>query len=106
MKKMLDKVNRTGKIVVDAAEIRELLKMVALGAGKPVDLRVCIKGDLLLTKQGNLLTYSHSRKAETNYCPHVVIYSSGQYGTRCDDGFVFPNKRSEEDEDVIMVLGQ
>lgn len=69
-----------------------------------VDLRNCIKGDKLLTKQGDILIYDEYVK--NDFYPHKVIYPDGSTGSRIDSGHVMKNahKRLDSDKDVIEIL--
>ena len=63
------------------------------------DMMQCKPGDKLLTSHGVILEYL-GRSSSREY-PHSVLYPDGSHGTRCNDGFVFANRRLPEDEDVI-----
>ena len=69
-----------------------------------VDLKKCKKGDKLLTKQGDILTYDNY--VENDFYPHKIIYPNGSYGSRIDSGHVMKNseKRLDTDRDVIGIL--
>jgi hypothetical protein len=68
-----------------------------------VDLRTCKKGDILISKHGERLTYVRPLPLE-NYFDHEVKYSNGAIGTRTDDGFVYRNVRLETDHDIVEII--
>ena len=47
-----------------------------------IDLRECKKGDKLISKHGETLTYVEHRPEE--YFPHIVEYSDGSGGSRTE----------------------
>ena len=67
-----------------------------------IDLRKCKKGDKLISKHGETLTYVEHRPEE--YFPHIVEYSDGSGGSRTDEGWVGRNKRLETDHDIVEVI--
>ena len=70
-----------------------------------VDLRQCKAGDKLLTKHGTILTYvgPNDSPYPTEY-PHLIMYPSGGFGSRTDNGQVFVQARRPEDEDIVEIL--
>lgn len=75
---------------------------------KTIDLNTCKKGDILISKHGEKLTYVEPLNPETDYYDHRVQYSSPGlgYGTRTNDGFVMRNvaKRLETDHDIVEII--
>lgn len=69
-----------------------------------IDLRECKKGDILLTRQGDILIYDEY--VENDFYPHKIIYPSGSSGSRIDSGHVMknPEKRLDSDRDVIEII--
>lgn len=63
------------------------------------DMRKCNPGDKLVSVHGTILEYV-SKTGPSQY-PHTVMYPSGGFGTRTDDGHVFQHKHLKEDEDII-----
>lgn len=71
-----------------------------------VDLRMCEKGDMLVTKHGLTLTYV-KRLPKAHYYDHEIKYpylNGNGYGTRTHDGHVFREKRKPEDQDIIKII--
>lgn len=108
MKKIIEKMlsNSDGKVVLDVSELRDMFSGLAakLADKNPVDLTVCVPGDLLLSRSGKILTYVRYVPA-ANY-PHVVQYPSGASGSRCTDGYVCAHSRLPTDEDIVLILGK
>jgi hypothetical protein len=78
-----------------------------------VDLRNCVKGDILISALGAKLEYvSPTQNGE--YLEHKVrylvdpngkAYPKGCMGTRTHDGYVFRNKRiPETDHDIVEII--
>jgi len=78
-----------------------------------VDLRNCVKGDILISALGAKLEYvSPTQNGE--YLEHKVRYlvdpngkpyPKGCMGTRTHDGYVFRNKRiPETDHDIVEII--
>ena len=63
------------------------------------DMNQCKPGDKLISVHGMILEYV-GHDGSCHY-PHIVKYPNGSTGSRCDDGFVFYNKRLPEDENII-----
>lgn len=80
-----------------------------------IDLRVCKKGDILISSLGATLKYvSPTPWKNYSYLDHVVKYIEDKdgnkmreesYGTRTHDGYVFANKRiPESDHDIVEII--
>lgn len=79
-----------------------------------IDLRICKKGDILISSQGAKLEYiSPTPYEHLTYLDHVVRYikdkdgkgmGKNNYGTRTHDGFVFAKNRiPETDHDIVEI---
>jgi len=70
-----------------------------------VDLRICEKGDILITVHGLMLKYV-GPLPEENYFDHEVEYPEENvgYGTRTHEGYVFRKKRLPEDQDIAKII--
>jgi hypothetical protein len=83
---------------------------------KPVDLRLCKKGDILISRHGAILRYVKPTDEDFMYnkgFTHLVkydknevlgIHTSNSHGTRTNDGRVFVNKSLPEDHDIAFVI--
>jgi hypothetical protein len=81
-----------------------------------VDLRKCKKGDKLRIRTNewfinkgisDIVVYKEPIKEGDilrSLYQHVVVYSDGSEGTRCDNGNAFALKRLPTDPDVIEIL--
>lgn len=70
-----------------------------------VDLRICKKGDILISKQGTKLKYVRPLP-EGNYYDHEVEYidKNRGNGTRIHDGHVYRHNRMDSDEDIVKII--
>ena len=71
-----------------------------------IDLRECVKGDLLISSLGGKLKYLRPTN-EHEYLDHVVEYLDDNLGsgTRTHDGFVMKYDRdSKIDHDIIKII--
>jgi hypothetical protein len=66
-----------------------------------IDLRNCKKGDKLISKHGETLTYVEYQPEQ--YFPHLIEYADGSVGSRTDEGWVGKNMRYERDHDIVKV---
>ncbi|HSE99797.1 MAG TPA: hypothetical protein VLA48_02785 [Nitrososphaeraceae archaeon] len=73
-----------------------------------IDLNTCKKGDILISKHGERLTYVRKLNPEIDYYDHEVSYNSELLGngTRTNDGFVMRNEnaRLESDHDIVEII--
>lgn len=83
---------------------------------KPVNLKLCKKGDILISRHGAILRYdslitdeylvkanlNHRVKYDKN--ESLGIYVNNSYGTRTNDGRVFVNRPLPEDHDIAFVI--
>jgi hypothetical protein len=71
-----------------------------------IDLRICKKGDILISRQGTKLKYFRPLNSEIDYYDHEVEYldKNRGNGTRTHDGHVFRNNRNENDEDIVKII--
>ena len=88
--------------------IRNQIKIITMA----VDLRKCVKGDILISKHGAILRYLGPTD-ELHYYDHIVEYifvdgeiNTGQLGngTRLHDGYTFRKNRLETDHDIVSVI--
>lgn len=107
-----------GQVYVDPSGEVVFVGELFSGRGKnensiePVDLRTCKPGDILVSSQGYKLKYvSHTPWKWYTYLDHVVEYldenggSTGNYGTRTHDGYVFKNNRNPyTDHDIVKII--
>jgi hypothetical protein len=79
---------------------------------KKVDLNICKKGDILISKHGAILKYLEPLPEE-HYYDHRIEYlcldgvlNEGQLGsgTRNNDGTVFKNKHLDTDHDIVSII--
>ena len=73
---------------------------------QPIDLRMCKKGDMLLSSQGAKLKYIRPTN-DDEYLDHVVEYLDEGLGrgTRTHDGYVFKHNRiPSTDHDIISII--
>lgn len=77
-----------------------------------IDLRKCVKGDVLIGRHGAVMRYLRPLP-EKDYYDHAVEYvlvpgseyTSFGNGSRTHDGHVFRNNRKPEtDQDVIAII--
>jgi len=71
-----------------------------------IDLRICTKGDILISSHGAKLKYVRPT-IEREYLDHVVEYDDPLLGngTRTHNGFVFKNNRKPEiDHDIVKII--
>lgn len=80
---------------------------------KTVDLSICKKGDILISKHGAILRYLEPLNPEKDYYDHIVeyIFLDGKIneggiglGTRNNDGTVFKKNRLPEDHDIVQII--
>lgn len=77
-----------------------------------VDLRECVKGDILISIHGHKLKYIEPTQ-EHEYLDHRVQYLEDQngnryskncMGTRTHDGYAFILKRLDTDHDIVKII--
>ena len=77
-----------------------------------IDLSICEKGDILISKHGAILKYIsplpkedyYDHEIEYLYMPEFPLKTKLGNGTRTNEGFVFKNNRKEEDHDIVSII--
>jgi len=70
----------------------------------PIDLSICEKGDILITKTGIICRYLKNKDGVNDFYSHEVVYPNNVVGTRIDDGHAFKNNRMEYDHDIVKII--
>ncbi len=80
---------------------------------KEIDLSICKRGDILVSKHGAILRYLEPLDPEKDYYDHRVEYlcvdgeiNNNKFGsgTRNNDGSVFKTNKRPEDHDIIQII--
>ena len=73
-----------------------------------INLNECVEGQMLRSRHGEILTYVRKLSKENHYehFEHLIRHSSGNWGFRTDDGFVFKNEKNRlpTDDDIVEIL--